>query len=175
MASKNDFVREQNYIRATQRVMKALENDDELMKSIANSDSKDRQDKIFGMIEKKFDNSDNMKRAIYARMNTSFKESRGDDAWKHRSINQILDDYKLDELQRKPKEEERRKEEKKIEDYEYKERTIRQSFERRKQETTSKFEKQIIDRQEKHEIIREQGKLSGAERVRLEMEGKLIL
>jgi len=162
---------EADYLRATDRVIGILE-DDEDIKELAMSDNREKY--LADFIKAKFENSGNLLNAVLARLDTSFKQNYGNRHWKGMSLNQILDTYKLDVIQQEAKEQEKKTEDKHINTYDYKEKIIRQTFERRKADVTSRFERQIIERQEKDALVAEQRKLSGAERIRLYKEGRLI-
>ena len=162
---------EADYIRATDRVIGILE-DDEDIKELAMSENREKY--LADFIKAKFENSSNLLNAVLSRLDTSFKQNYGNRHWRGLTLNQVLDGYKQDELQRDEKDKQKGIEDKNLEGYDNREKSIREKFERRKEEAISRFEKQIIERQEKDAIVSEQRKLSGAERVRLFEEGRLI-
>ena len=159
---------EADYQRATERVIGILEDDGDI-KELANSNN--REQYLHDFIYAKFENSANLLHAVLSNIDTKFNKDYGKRAWGGMSLNQVLDTYKADELQKDYGGGDRVKEDRDIKTYNYKERIIKQTFERRKEGVTSKFERQIIEKQEKDELKKAQDVkfLSPAERARLEL------
>jgi len=164
---------EADYIRASSRVIGILE-DEKMMREIAMAG--DREQKLGDFIDERFENNANLKRAVLYKLDNKFTQNIDRRFWRGRTLNNVFDEYKIqvDEIQREAREKEERDTQIKMERYDREEKGIKTRFEGRKKEAISRMERQLIERNEKSEIIAAQRRLSGAERIKLEQEGRLI-
>lgn len=165
---------EADYQRASSRIIGILE-DENMMRKIAMAG--DREQKLGSFIDERFKNSENMKKAVFYKLDNKFTQNYGKRRyWRGRTLNDVFDEYKIqvDSIQREAREKEERDTQIKIERYDREEKGIKTRFEERKKEAISKMERQLIERNERSEVIAAQRRLSGAERIKLEQEGRLI-